>query len=76
MNKERRNRLKEVKEKIAEILCTIEEVRDEEEAAYDNLPESIQNGERGELMYSNVDTLQEIYENLESLPNDIDELIG
>ena len=76
MNKERRNRLKEVKEKIAEILCTIEEVRDEEEAAYDNLPESLQNGERGELMYNNVDTLQEIYENLESLPNDIDELIG
>ncbi len=76
MNKERRSRLEEVKEKIAEILCTIEEVRDDEEAAHENLPEPIQNGERGELMYDNVDAMQEIYDSLESLSNDIDELIG
>lgn len=76
MNKERRNRLEEAKEKIAEILCTIEEVRDEEEAAYDNLPESILNGERGELMCNNVYELEEICDSLESLSNDIDKLIG
>ena len=75
MNRERRKRLEEIKEKIAPLLCELEEISDEEETAYDNLPESIQNSERGENMYDAALAIQEIYDCLESAETGIDELI-
>ena len=75
MNNDRRKRLNEVKERITAILCTIEEVRDEEEAAYENLPESLQESERGEKMYEAVEGLQDLYDNLESAADDIESII-
>ena len=64
MNKTRRKELVEIqeeiksimedadalKEKVEELKDKIEAVRDEEEMVYDNLPESLQEGERGEKM--------------------------
>ena len=38
---------------------TLQEVRDEEEDAYDNLPESMQDGERGDLMSEAIDNLDD-----------------
>lgn len=48
MNQERRNRLQEA-------LDILTEVRDEEQEAHDNLPESFQNGEQGEAMEEHID---------------------
>ena len=75
MNNDRRKRLNEVKERITAILCTIEEIRDEEEAAYENLPESLQESERGEKMYEAVEGLQDLYDNPESAADDIESII-
>lgn len=75
MNNNRRARLNEVKKKIAAILCTIEEIRDEEEAAYENLPESLQVSERGERMYEAIEGLQDLYDNLESAADDIESIV-
>ena len=75
MNNDRRKRLNEVKERITAILCTIEEIRDEEETAYENLPESLQESERGEKMYEAVEGLQDLYDNLESAADDIESII-
>lgn len=33
---------------------------DDEQEAYDNLPESFQNGERGEQMSGNIELLEEV----------------
>ena len=33
---------------------------DEEQEAYDNLPESFRNGERGEQMSGNIESLEEV----------------
>ena len=76
MNRESRARLSAVNEKLAEILCELEEIRNEEEEAYDNLPEGIQQSERGEAMETAIDTLQEIYDNVESAQMGIDEITG
>ena len=43
----------------------LEEVRDEEQESYDNLPEGLQAGERGEQMQENVDNLEEFIGYLE-----------
>lgn len=47
MNKQRRKRLEEASKLIAQAQGIIEEVKDEEQEAHDNLPESIQYGEKG-----------------------------
>lgn len=62
MNAARRKRLQEA-------LDIIIEVKEEEQEAFDNLPESFQEGERGELMQEAIDTL----DNIES---ELLELIG
>ena len=49
MNKARRKRLAEAAELLEQARDILEEVKDEEQEAHDNLPESFQQGERGEL---------------------------
>ena len=69
MNKTRRNELKDIqeeiksikedaealKEKVEELKDKIEAVRYEEESAYDNLPEPIQESDKGERMQTAMD---------------------
>lgn len=50
MNKQRRNRIAEALELISQARGILEEVKDEEQESYENLPESLQYGERGEQM--------------------------
>lgn len=44
----------------------IEAVLEEEQEAFDNLPEGIQESERGEAMQENIDNLQTAADSLES----------
>lgn len=48
MNKVRRKRLAEALDLISQAKDILEEVKDEEQDAFDNLPENFQYGERGE----------------------------
>ena len=50
MNKIRRNQLNEAMKLLYQAQEIIEACKDEEEDAFDNLPESIQGSERGETM--------------------------
>jgi len=68
MNKERRKKIEELAEKAAEIKIEIEELLEAEQEAFDNLPESLQEGERGEAMQAAIDSL-------ESASSSIDETV-
>lgn len=57
MNKARRKRIAEAAELLDQARGILEEVRDEEQEAHDSLPESLQNGERGEEMEAYIDAL-------------------
>ncbi len=59
MNRERRKRLQEAFDKIAEAQEILSEVRDEEQEAYENLPENFQYGERGEEMQGYIEMIDE-----------------
>ena len=59
MNKERRKRIREAMEALDTAHDILIEVFDEEQEAFDNLPEGIQNGERGEQMSGYIETLAE-----------------
>lgn len=58
MNKERRNRINKVIEQLETLKDEIADIGMEEEEAYDNLPEGIQESDRGEAMQEAVDNLE------------------
>lgn len=83
MNKERRKELskaighlEKAKGEIESAKEIIETCKDEEEEAYDCLPESLQEGERGDMMQENIDSLDEAFSVIEDWPDDIDEAIS
>lgn len=57
MNAARKKRIQDVIEKLDELKTVIEELHDEEQEAFDNLPESFQESERGEAMEAAADNL-------------------
>lgn len=74
MNKARRKRLGEAFDKCAEILEILEEVKQEEEEAYDNLPDSFRDGERGEEMQSYIDMIDEVAGYIEDAESVIEQI--
>lgn len=82
MNKQRRKELAEAIEKLEKAIAMLEEaketveyVAEEEQEAYDNMPESLQCSERGEMTLDNVGTLNEITSNIESYIDEIQDQI-
>lgn len=62
MNNDRRKRILEVIDKLEQELEKLEFVREEEIEAHDNLPESLQESDRGEAMQEAIDAMEEAYE--------------
>ena len=69
MNKLRRKQIAEAIELIEQAMSILEQVRDDEQEAFDNMPESLQGSERGEAMEEYIYTLEEFLDAL-----DVDEL--
>ncbi|MEL7586653.1 MAG: hypothetical protein AAGU19_08050 [Prolixibacteraceae bacterium] len=75
MNKQRRKQLREIADKLADLNADLESLKDEEQEAYDNLPESLQDGERGQTMNEIIDTLDTAFYSLEETICSITEAI-
>ena len=72
MNKERRTKLKDLIGRIEELQSEIETLKDEEDDYFSNMPESLQQGEKGqaaeaavEALTSAVDSFADIISNIE-----------
>lgn len=85
MNNERRKRLAVVQkmleaafEKITEARDLIDEIKDEEQEAFDAMPESFQEGERGQKAQAAIESMQEAYDDLDMIDPDniLDRLSG
>lgn len=74
MNKARRKEIAKAIELIEEAYGILDMVRDEEQEAFDNMPEGLQGSERGEQMEEYIYTLEEVLESLdtEELQNIVD----
>ena len=59
---------------IQEAYDTLNEVRDEEDGAYENLPESLLGGERGEAMQDAIDSLDDAISYLDDVIGYLDDL--
>ena len=71
MNKDRRKRLAEIEGKLEELKDQLEAIRAEEEEAFDNLPESIQDGEKGQNIDANREALEQAVDSLDESLNAI-----
>lgn len=58
MNKNRRNRIAQALESLRPIVSDLESILDEEQEAFDNMPVSLQEGERGEQSSTAIDALE------------------
>lgn len=75
MNAKRRNAIDSVINELiekfeeikAEAIDQLSEIRDKEQEAYDNLPESLQESERGENMQNCIDALEYFMSDLENM---------
>ena len=74
MNNARRKLLKQAIELLDKADELILEVLDDERDSYDNLPEMLQSSERGEEISSNIDKLQNIYEEIDTYSTELGEL--
>lgn len=74
MNKQRRKQLQEASKLIAQAQGIIKSVKDDEQDAHDNLPESIMYGEKGQQMEEYIDMLDEAYGQCDDLMSIIDEI--
>lgn len=66
MNNTRRKAIAKIAERLEELKTDFELLRDEEQEAFDNMPESIQESERGEHIENIIYNMEEVLENLES----------
>ncbi len=66
MNAERRKALEAVSAKLEDAKSELETLREEEEGYYDNMPESLQSGEKGEKAQAAMDAMQEAVDSIES----------
>lgn len=69
MNKQRREALLRIADDLESVKNDLVSVREEEQEAFDNLPESLQYSARG-------DAMQEAVSEMDDIESDIDDLIG
>ena len=62
MNKDRRDRIAKIKEALEDLRGQIENLQSEEQEAFDNMPESLQQSERGQASEAAADALQSAYD--------------
>lgn len=72
MNNTRRSQITDVMENLSSLQTSIEELLEEEQEAFDNLPDGIQDSERGEAIQAAIDKLEEAVSNCEELLNNLE----
>lgn len=74
MNRQRRKRLTEAFEKVAEAMEILEGVVEEEKESYENLPDNFRDGDRGEEMQGYIEMLDEAYGYLDDANSVIEQI--
>lgn len=76
MNKERRKRIEELSSKLSECKDEAEAIMEEEQEFFDNMPENMQGGEKGETAQSAIDALQEASDNADAAIGNLNDAAG
>lgn len=75
MNKQRRKMIADVVERLEAAKSDLEMIRDEEQEAFDNMPEGLQGSERGEAMEEGIYQIEEAMDGLDSALDSLQEVM-
>lgn len=75
MNKARRKAIEEIIDQLGTLKEQIESVCEEEQEAYDNLPESIKYSERGEAMSEMTTDLEDAASSIDDVMSTLQDII-
>lgn len=73
MNNARRKQLQRIQDELRDIYERLDILCDEEWEAYDNMPESLQDTERGEKSQNAIDTLESVRDQVLEAADELDE---
>lgn len=73
MNKARRQELLDVASALSEAKDRLSEIREEEQDAFDNMPEGLQCSSRGDAMQEAIDEMDGWYDEIETIQSSIEE---
>ena len=73
MNNTRRTAIAKLNSQLEDIKSQVESLLSDEQDAYDNMPESFQDGERGEAAQSAISNLEDAVSSLEDAFNSLEE---
>ena len=76
MNKARRKWLTDISDKLDELATELTSVAMEEQECYDNLPDSLNDTDRANEMYENIDEINDISYEVNNLVERLNELIA
>lgn len=76
MNKQRRKELTNLIDQLEDVKSKIETIKGEEESAYDNMPESLQDGDNGQRMQDAIDALDYAIDGFDDIIENIQEAIS
>lgn len=65
MNAKQRDEIDKIRDEIEALKVRLEEVRDEEQDKFDNMPENLQCGEKADKMSGDIDILGEVIDMLD-----------
>ena len=76
MNAKTRKEIEKLTESLDEIKCAVENFQCDEEEKFDNLPEGIQDSERGEEFQAAIENLESAASSIEEAIDYLNEIIG
>lgn len=76
MNKTRRNVVRDLIARLEAIAAEINEIKDQEQTYFDNMPEAIQDGERGEAAENAISALEDALSSIDEVAGSLQEAIG
>lgn len=76
MNKIRREQLGKIAEVIGDLSIQLDHLMDEEQDYYDNMPESLQGGEKGDNAQVAIDAIQSAIDSLSEASSSVEEAQG
>lgn len=74
MNKDRRKRISDIIEEIEQIKDKLQEVLNEEESVFENMPENLQCSMRGEESEESIDYMNEAIDTLANAVEQLEEI--
>lgn len=75
MNKQRRASIEKLREQLSGIQTDLDDLLEEERESFDNLPESLQESDRGQAMQAAIDSMESALSSIEEADGSLEEAL-